>query len=115
MSFFAPPASSREDRADELALLSAELEDLLLDRALGDEPVGRDDLGLADAVRAVGRLVFDGGVPPRVEVDDRVGRGQVQAGAAGLEGDEEDRRPVVALEVVDALACRSFVEPSRYS
>jgi hypothetical protein len=48
-------------------------------------------LGLAEAVGAVGGLVFDGGVPPRVVVDHRVGGGEVEADAAGLEADEEDR------------------------
>ena len=39
-------------------------------------------LGLADPEGPVGGLVLDGGVPPAVEVDDVVGGGQVQAGAA---------------------------------
>ena len=30
-------------------------------------------LRLADAVRAIGRLILDGGVPPRIEVDHVVG------------------------------------------
>ena len=38
---------------------------------------------------AVGRLVLDGRVPPRVVMDDRVGRRQIEAGAAGLEADQE--------------------------
>ena len=46
-----------EDRVDERALLGGELEELLLDRALGDELVDRDHAGLADAVRTVGGLV----------------------------------------------------------
>ena len=44
-------------------------------------------LRLADAVGAVGRLVLDGRVPPRVEVDDGVGGGQVEA----------RRRPALAM------------------
>src|SRR5688572_16486205 len=47
-----------EDCADQLSLLAAELEDLLLDGALGDQLVVRDDLGLSDAVRAIRRLIF---------------------------------------------------------
>ena len=42
-------------------------------------------------MRAVGRLVLDRRVPPRVVVDDGVGRGQVEPGAAGLEADQEQR------------------------
>jgi hypothetical protein len=44
---------------------------------------------LADPVRAIGRLVLDRGVPPRIEVDDVVGGGQVDAGAARLERQQE--------------------------
>ena len=47
--------------------------------------------GLADPVGAVGGLVLDRGVPPAVEVDDVVGAGQVEAGAARLEREQEDR------------------------
>ena len=115
VSFFAPPTSSRQHRADELALLLGELEDLLLDGPLRDEPVRRDDLRLPDAVGAVGRLVLDRGVPPRVEVDDRVRRGQVQAAAARLERDEEDRGPVLAPGSSRRSSARSLVDPSRYS
>lgn len=37
-----------------------ELEDALLDRVPGDQPVGEDRLLLADPVGAVDRLRFDG-------------------------------------------------------
>ncbi len=50
----------------------------------------RSSFGLADAVGAVGGLVFGGGVPPGVVVDDGVGGGEIEPGAAGLERDEED-------------------------
>ncbi len=50
---------------------------------------------------AVGRLVFDGGVPPGVEVDDGIGAGEVEAGAAGLERDQEDRDARLLVESVD--------------
>ena len=77
---------------------------LLLDRAAGDQPVHLDRLGLADPVGAVGGLLLDGRVPPAVDVDDVVGAGQVEPGAAGLERQQEDResRPVAgALEARD--------------
>ena len=67
-----------------------ELEDAVLDGAAADELVDEDGLGLADAVGAVGGLVFRGGIPPRVVVDDGVRSGEIEAGAAGFEGDEED-------------------------
>ena len=47
---------------------------------------------LADAVGAVGRLVFDRRVPPRVEQEHVIGGGEVEAGAARLERGEQHRR-----------------------
>ena len=78
-----------EHARDERTLGAVQREDLLLDGAARDEPVDRDRLVLADAVRAIGGLIFDGGVPPRIEVDHVVGAGEVDAGAAGLERDQE--------------------------
>src|SRR4051794_8296652 len=72
-----------------LALL--QFEHALLDRALRDELVDEDGLVLADAVGPVGGLVLDGRVPPGIVVNDRVGRCQIEPGAAGLEADQEQR------------------------
>ena len=58
-------------------------------------------LGLADPVRAVDGLGLDGRVPPGVEQVDIFGGGQVQAQAAGLEADQEDRAVGVGLEPLD--------------
>ena len=66
-----------------------------------DQAVGEDLLGLADAVGAVDGLRLDGGVPPGVEQVDVVGGGQVQAEAAGLEADQEERAVGVGLEALD--------------
>ena len=66
-----------------------------------------DVLLLADAEGAIGRLVLDGRVPPAVEVHDVRGGRQVQARAAGLEREHEERRALLLLERVDeALALR---------
>ena len=84
-----------EGGVDDGLLLLLHREDFLLDRAARDEFDAVHAPGLADAVRAVGGLVLDGGVPPGVEVNDHVGAGEVQPGAAGLEADQEKRdRPV---------------------
>ena len=83
-------------------LLLLQLEDLLLDRVARDQPVGEHLPGLADAVRAVDGLGLDGRVPPRVEEEDVVGRGQVEAEPAGLEADQEERAVGVGLEALDA-------------
>src|SRR6478609_8464421 len=53
---------------DEVLLLLLQLQDLFFDRARGDQAIHGDDLLLTDAVCAIGRLNFDRGVPPRVEV-----------------------------------------------
>ena len=64
-----------------------------------------DVLLLADAEGAVGRLVLDRRVPPAIEVDDVRRRGQVEARAAGLEREHEERRPRLVLEGVDQAPC----------
>ena len=77
-------------------------EDLLLDGVGSDEVIDRDVAMLTDTVGAVGGLLFDGRVPPRVEMDDVVGSGEVEAYASRLEGDKEDLR-LAMLEALDQL------------
>jgi len=48
--------------------------------------------GLADAEGAVGGLVFHGGVPPAVEVENVVGAGEVEAHTPSLEGEDKQAR-----------------------
>ena len=50
---------------------------------------------------AVSGLGLDGWVPPGVEVHDDIGAGEVEAGAAGLEGKQKYRDRRVVLEAVD--------------
>ena len=57
---------------------------------------------LANTMRAVSRLVLRRHVPPRVVVDDHVGRRQVKAHAARLERDQKDRH-LARLELCDHL------------
>ena len=80
-----------EEPGDEFALAVLHGDDLLFDGAPGDEFVDEDGLVLADSMGAVGGLLLDGGIPPRIVVDDGVGGSEVQTGAAGLEGDKEQR------------------------
>ncbi len=75
--------------------------DAFLDRTAADEFVHQDVALLTDAKGAVGRLVLHRRIPPAVEVDDVRGRRQIQAGAAGLEGQDEKRRAVILLELID--------------
>ena len=84
----------------QIALALVERLDLVLDGVGGLEVVDGDLLVLPKSMRAVGGLVFDGRVPPGVEVDDVVGLGEVEAEAARLEADEEYRR-IAFLEILD--------------
>jgi hypothetical protein len=83
------------------ALLLLQVPDLLLDRAGGDEAVGVDRAGLADAVGAVDGLGFDGGIPPRIVQHDVAGGGEVEAGAGGAEGEEEHGGACLVVEGAD--------------
>ncbi len=58
--------------------------------SLHHQPVDRDRPRLPDPMRAVGGLILHRRVPPRVQVDDIIGGGEVQPGAARLEADQED-------------------------
>ena len=81
--------------------------------SFGDQAVDHHRPVLADAVRAVGGLVLDGGVPPRVDQEHVVGGGEVEAGAAGLERDQHHRRAVVGLEARRPRRRDRACEPSR--
>ena len=50
----------------------------------------------------IGGLRFDGGVPPRVVVNDGIGFGEIKSDAAGLEADKKHRH-LAALETVDGV------------
>ena len=81
-----------------IAFVVVEVEDLLLDRLPPDQPIDGHPVDLSDAVRAVGGLVLDGGVPPRVEQEDVIGGREVEPGASGLQRDQQHRRAVLGLE-----------------
>jgi hypothetical protein len=109
VSAVAPGRRRGRPRRGPLALLQRE--DALLDGVLRDEAVDDHRLVLADAVGAVGGLIFDGGVPPRVEQEDVVGGGEVEAGAAGLERESITGGPSASWNSA-TTAPRSRVEPS---
>src|SRR5881394_2951235 len=88
------------------ALLLLEGQNLLFHGAARDELVAGDDTGLADAVGAISGLVFDGGIPPWVEVNHGVRAGQVQAHAAGFKTDEENGRRAALKFLHDLAAVR---------
>jgi hypothetical protein len=90
-----------EDGVREFAFRVLEFEDLFFNRVAGDEAVGEDIAGLADAVGAVDGLSLNGGVPPGIEEEDISGGGQIEAKAAGTEADEEELAGGVVLEALD--------------
>ena len=74
----------------------------VLDGSLRDQVVDLDETVLAEAMRAVGGLVLDGGVPRSVEVDDMPGPSEVEPGPGGTDRQDE-RVAVTGLEPVDDL------------
>ena len=87
-----------DGRLDDFALAVLQRQDFFLHRVARDELVAGHDLGLADAMRAVGGLVFHRRIPPRIEMNHRVRARQVQAHAAGFQADEKHRDRGVALK-----------------
>ena len=77
-----------------------DLIDLFFEGVLGDEAVDEDVVLLSDAVGAVCRLRLYSGIPPKVVMDDMGGGGEVEAGAGGLQGENEESRLRVCLEAV---------------
>src|SRR3546814_5650611 len=71
-------------------------------RPHGNQAVGLNGPVLADATSPVAGLVLHRRVPPPVDVADVGGPREVEAGAAGLERQEEERH-LAGLEAVDHL------------
>lgn len=69
--------------------------------SLADKCMDEDCFGLTDAVGAVGGLVFDGGIPPAIVMEDVICAGEVEASAAGFDGEQEDRGAIGALKAGD--------------
>ena len=80
------PSAACDNLIAQAALALQHLIDPLFERPHGDELVHLDILGLSHPISAVGRLILDRGVPPAVEVEHMVRRGQIQTYAAGLDG-----------------------------
>src|SRR5437763_17020882 len=51
-------------------------------------------------MRAVGGLRFDRWIPPRIEMNDGIGGGKIQADAACFQTDQEDGNRGIALEAI---------------
>ena len=75
----------------------------ILDRIVDLELVDVHRTLLAEAVRAVERLVLERRVPPHVDEDDVVAGGEVEARAAGLERDEDDLDALVLTNLLERV------------
>ena len=80
------------------AFLILEKEDFFFDSVFADEAENKDVVLLAYAMSATHGLVFDGWIPPVVEEDDTVGRGEVEAKTACLQTNQEYGNAIVRLE-----------------
>ena len=74
-----------QDVIRQCAFLFLQLADFLLDGVAHEQSVSHHFPGLADAVSAVDGLVFNRGIPPRIEEDNVRSRGKIQSKPAGLE------------------------------
>mmetsp|Transcript_24257 Transcript_24257/g.71712 ORF Transcript_24257/g.71712 Transcript_24257/m.71712 type:complete len:740 (-) Transcript_24257:1603-3822(-) len=104
-----------DDGVVHLQLLLRALDNLLLDRVLGDEAEDLDLLLLPDPVRAVHRLQVGLRVPVAVEEDDCVGRLEVEPEPARARREHKDevvraRRVELAEQLAAILALGAAVE-----
>src|SRR5450432_3382747 len=68
-----------------LLLRLDQLIDLVLYGAPANEFMHKDILGLSDSESSISRLIFDGRVPPPVEMNDMRGSGEIKPCSARLE------------------------------
>ena len=88
--FTNPTLASGNGEVGQMVFVLNHLVDAFLKGVLRDEAVNEDILVLTDAVGAVGGLCLNSGVPPKVEVDDVAGSGEVETRASGFQGEKED-------------------------
>src|SRR5687767_4917682 len=77
--------------------------DFLLQGTATNELVNQNVLRLPHTERTVRCLVFDGRVPPAVEMHDVRCRGQVKPGAAGLQGKHEEAYRLILLKAAHQI------------
>ena len=92
----------RNNRAGDFALGFLQLEDFLLDGVARNEAVREHMARLSDAVAAINRLGFHRGIPPRVQKEHVLGRGQIQSEPARFQTDEEQPAVLILLEALHA-------------
>ena len=94
--------------------MPVQIENALFDAVRDDKAIDRDGPTLADAVGPIGCLVLDCRVPPWVEMDDKIGCREIEAGPSCFQADEEEIA-ITGLKCRDARsALRRGTAPSRY-
>src|SRR5262245_2414798 len=71
-----------EHVSNRLGFALLEIPNLLFNRPRGNETIGVDGLGLTNTVRAINRLGFNRGVPPRIIEHDITSSRQIQTGSS---------------------------------
>src|SRR5271168_5400948 len=59
--------------------------------------------GLPNPERPIGRLILDGWIPPTIEMHHMRGSGEIEAGAPGFQGKNEEWSQLVVLEAPNQL------------
>ena len=91
-----------QDLLRTLPFAGVQLQNFLLHSAGGDPTIDCHGLCLADSMDAVGGLLFDGRIPPRIRQNDITGGCQIQSRTASLQADQEEVT-LSCLEVIDRL------------
>ena len=82
------PLVPEECGIGETAFSRVEFQNAFFHRIACNQSMDDNRSGLADSVRAIGRLIFHRRVPPGIEEEDMIGGRQVEPGAPGFERDE---------------------------
>lgn len=80
----------REEAVGQVFLSRLERQDFLFDTPGNNQLVHEDRFVLTNAMRSVGRLRFDRGIPPWIIVNDRIRRCQIEPRTSRLEADQEE-------------------------
>src|SRR5271156_111714 len=92
-----------ENVLDKGLLRLDQLINLILDSAAADELMHENIARLPDPERPIGRLILDGWIPPTIEMHHMRGSGEIEAGAPGFQGKNEERSQLVVLEAPNQL------------
>ena len=99
--FFHEGFVTAQARLKKLPLARLQRLDFFLHRARRDQLVSLHTARLSHAMGPRGRLLFHGGIPPRIEMNHGIRAGQIEPRPARLQADEKKRNIGVRLKTVD--------------